>query len=162
RSLCTKSDEVKLAEEASKRYGSPGPTIFSKVIDKSIPADIIYEDDKALLCRIGLIFGYGQSSWVLKNVVPRYLELLSLSTGAPADVYWLVVCLLQSTTGSLVLLQLEADFLSPQHQVLQLVRVGHFIIVCHETQHHCVVHKVSDGVGATNGHTVVGLQKVLD
>lgn len=37
---------MKLAEEASKKYGSPGPTIFSKVIDKSIPADIIYEDDK--------------------------------------------------------------------------------------------------------------------
>uniref|UniRef100_A0A3B3XJ85 HIT domain-containing protein n=1 Tax=Poecilia mexicana TaxID=48701 RepID=A0A3B3XJ85_9TELE len=50
-SLCTKSDEVKLAEEASKRYGSPGPTIFSKVIDKSIPADIIYEDDKCLAFR---------------------------------------------------------------------------------------------------------------
>lgn len=46
RPLCTKSDEVKLAEEASKKYGSPAPTIFSKVIDKSIPADIIYEDDK--------------------------------------------------------------------------------------------------------------------
>ncbi|KAM4578071.1 putative HIT-like protein isoform 1-T1 [Fundulus diaphanus] len=51
RSLCTKRDEVKLAEEASKRYGSPGPTIFSKVIDKSIPADIIYEDDKCLAFR---------------------------------------------------------------------------------------------------------------
>lgn len=46
RPLCTKSDEVKLAEEASRRYGSPAPTIFSKVIDKSIPADIIYEDEK--------------------------------------------------------------------------------------------------------------------
>ncbi|XP_072243595.1 histidine triad nucleotide-binding protein 2, mitochondrial isoform X1 [Leuresthes tenuis] len=51
RSLCTKSDEVKLAEEASKRYGSPAPTIFSKVIDKSIPADIIYEDEKCLAFR---------------------------------------------------------------------------------------------------------------
>lgn len=46
RPLCTKRDEVKLAEEASKKYGSPAPTIFSKVIDKSIPADIIYEDEK--------------------------------------------------------------------------------------------------------------------
>lgn len=46
RPLCTKSDEVRLAEEASKKYGSPAPTIFSKVIDKSIPADIIYEDEK--------------------------------------------------------------------------------------------------------------------
>ncbi|XP_027131522.1 histidine triad nucleotide-binding protein 2, mitochondrial isoform X1 [Larimichthys crocea] len=51
RPLCTKSDEVKLAEEASKKYGSPAPTIFSKVIDKSIPADIIYEDDKCLAFR---------------------------------------------------------------------------------------------------------------
>lgn len=46
RPLCTNSDEVRLAEEASKKYGSPAPTIFSKVIDKSIPADIIYEDEK--------------------------------------------------------------------------------------------------------------------
>lgn len=46
RPLCTKSDEVRLAEEASKKYGSSAPTIFSKVIAKSIPADIIYEDDK--------------------------------------------------------------------------------------------------------------------
>ncbi len=46
RPLCTKSDEVRLAQEASKKYGSPAPTIFSKVLDKSIPADIIYEDEK--------------------------------------------------------------------------------------------------------------------
>ncbi|XP_018524769.2 histidine triad nucleotide-binding protein 2, mitochondrial isoform X1 [Lates calcarifer] len=51
RPLCTRSDEVRLAEEASKKYGSPAPTIFSKVIDKSIPADIIYEDEKCLAFR---------------------------------------------------------------------------------------------------------------
>ncbi|XP_044051311.1 histidine triad nucleotide-binding protein 2, mitochondrial isoform X2 [Siniperca chuatsi] len=51
RPLCTKSDEVRLAEEASKKYGTPAPTIFSKVIDKSIPADIIYEDEKCLAFR---------------------------------------------------------------------------------------------------------------
>lgn len=49
RPLCTKSNEVGLAEEASKKYGNPAPTIFSKVIDKSIPADIIYEDEKVHL-----------------------------------------------------------------------------------------------------------------
>lgn len=46
RPLSTRRDEVSLAEEASKKYGSTAPTIFSKVIDKSIPADIIYEDEK--------------------------------------------------------------------------------------------------------------------
>ncbi|XP_029493279.1 histidine triad nucleotide-binding protein 2, mitochondrial [Oncorhynchus nerka] len=54
RHLCisnTKNDEVRLAEEASKKYGSPAPTIFSRVIDKTIPADIIYEDDKCLAFR---------------------------------------------------------------------------------------------------------------
>ncbi|XP_074495213.1 histidine triad nucleotide-binding protein 2, mitochondrial isoform X1 [Sebastes fasciatus] len=51
RPMCTRRDEVKLAEEASKKYGSPAPTIFSKVIDKSIPADIIYEDEKCLAFR---------------------------------------------------------------------------------------------------------------
>uniref|UniRef100_A0A3B3QR99 Histidine triad nucleotide binding protein 2 n=1 Tax=Paramormyrops kingsleyae TaxID=1676925 RepID=A0A3B3QR99_9TELE len=53
RSLCTGkgNDEVRLAAEASKKYGNPAPTIFSKVIDKSIRADIIYEDDKCLAFR---------------------------------------------------------------------------------------------------------------
>ncbi|XP_019954848.2 histidine triad nucleotide-binding protein 2, mitochondrial isoform X1 [Paralichthys olivaceus] len=51
RPLCTKRDEVNLAEEASRRYGSSAPTIFSKVIDRSIPADIIYEDEKCLAFR---------------------------------------------------------------------------------------------------------------
>ncbi|XP_067377882.1 histidine triad nucleotide-binding protein 2, mitochondrial isoform X1 [Channa argus] len=51
RALCTKRDEVKLAEEASKKYGSLAPTIFSKVIDKSIAADIIYEDEKCVAFR---------------------------------------------------------------------------------------------------------------
>ncbi|XP_061672876.1 histidine triad nucleotide-binding protein 2, mitochondrial isoform X2 [Syngnathoides biaculeatus] len=51
RGLCTVSDEVRLAEDASKKYGRPAATIFSKVIDKSLPADIIYEDDKCLAFR---------------------------------------------------------------------------------------------------------------
>lgn len=51
RPLCTKRDELRLAEEASKKYGSPAPTLFSKVIDKSLPADIIYEDDKCVAFR---------------------------------------------------------------------------------------------------------------
>ncbi|XP_066510186.1 uncharacterized HIT-like protein Synpcc7942_1390 isoform X1 [Hoplias malabaricus] len=50
-SLSTHSDEVRLAEEASKKYGKPAPTIFSKIIDKSIPADVIFEDDKCLAFR---------------------------------------------------------------------------------------------------------------
>ncbi|XP_059921683.1 uncharacterized HIT-like protein Synpcc7942_1390 isoform X1 [Gadus macrocephalus] len=51
RGLCSRRDEVSLAEEASRMYGSPAPTIFSKVIDKSLPADIIYEDEKCLAFR---------------------------------------------------------------------------------------------------------------
>ncbi|MCJ8746868.1 hypothetical protein PDJAM_G00146690 [Pangasius djambal] len=49
--LSSHNDEVHLAEEASKKYGSPAPTIFSKILDKSIPADIIYEDNKCLAFR---------------------------------------------------------------------------------------------------------------
>lgn len=44
--LSSHNDEVHLAGEASKKYGSHAPTIFSKIINKSIPADIIYEDNK--------------------------------------------------------------------------------------------------------------------
>ncbi|KAG5847992.1 hypothetical protein ANANG_G00132140 [Anguilla anguilla] len=55
RSFCTTpKDEVtkaRHADEARRKYGNPAPTIFSKVIDKSIPADIIYEDDKCLAFR---------------------------------------------------------------------------------------------------------------
>lgn len=52
KSFCTSTrDEVRLAEEASKKYGKPEPTIFSKIIDKTIHADIIYEDDKCLAFR---------------------------------------------------------------------------------------------------------------
>ncbi|XP_065140744.1 histidine triad nucleotide-binding protein 2, mitochondrial isoform X1 [Paramisgurnus dabryanus] len=51
-SFCSSTrDEVRLAEEASKKYGKPEPTIFSKIIDKTIPANIIYEDDKCLAFR---------------------------------------------------------------------------------------------------------------
>lgn len=45
--MCTSpvscNDEVKKAKAATK---SREPTIFSKIIDKSIPADIIYEDNE--------------------------------------------------------------------------------------------------------------------
>ncbi|XP_019731757.1 histidine triad nucleotide-binding protein 2, mitochondrial isoform X2 [Hippocampus comes] len=51
RALCTGSDEVRLAEKAGKKSGRPAATIFSKVIERSLPADIIYEDDKCLAFR---------------------------------------------------------------------------------------------------------------
>ncbi|MBN3311888.1 HINT2 protein, partial [Atractosteus spatula] len=47
----TDSDEVtkaRLAEEARRKYGNPASTIFSKIIDKTIPADVIYEDEKVM------------------------------------------------------------------------------------------------------------------
>jgi len=37
-------EEVKKAKLAAEKYGHQDSTIFSKIIDKSIPADIIYED----------------------------------------------------------------------------------------------------------------------
>lgn len=75
RPLCTKSDEVRLAEEASKKYGSPAPTIFSKVIDKSIPADIIYEDEKV------------QSELINKNFVVTFLQF------SPSYIRFFFLCL---------------------------------------------------------------------
>ncbi|XP_013380111.1 uncharacterized protein LOC106151410 [Lingula anatina] len=53
RTFSSGSDEVekaKLAAAAREKYGKE-PTIFSKIIDKTIPADIIYEDDKVLAFR---------------------------------------------------------------------------------------------------------------
>ena len=38
------SDEVEKAKTAKK---TGEPTIFSKIVDKTIPADIIYEDEQA-------------------------------------------------------------------------------------------------------------------
>ncbi|XP_072428245.1 adenosine 5'-monophosphoramidase HINT2-like isoform X2 [Chiloscyllium punctatum] len=37
-----------LADYANKKYGNQPPSLFSKIIDKSLPADIIYEDDQLL------------------------------------------------------------------------------------------------------------------
>ncbi|KAM8885424.1 histidine triad nucleotide-binding protein 2, mitochondrial [Spinachia spinachia] len=53
RPLCTKEVEVRLAEEeaASRKCASTAGTIFSRVIDRSLPADIIHEDDKCLAFR---------------------------------------------------------------------------------------------------------------
>uniref|UniRef100_A0A671RPM0 Uncharacterized HIT-like protein Synpcc7942_1390 n=1 Tax=Sinocyclocheilus anshuiensis TaxID=1608454 RepID=A0A671RPM0_9TELE len=45
---CFRRSEMQLL---SKKYGKPEPTIFSKIIDKTIPAVIIYEDDKCLAFR---------------------------------------------------------------------------------------------------------------
>ncbi|XP_038646688.1 histidine triad nucleotide-binding protein 2, mitochondrial-like isoform X3 [Scyliorhinus canicula] len=47
------SDVLKatLADDATKKYGNQPPTLFSKIIDKSLPADIIYEDDQCLSFR---------------------------------------------------------------------------------------------------------------
>jgi len=42
------SDEV---EKAKAARPAPGPTIFDKIIDKSIPADIIFEDAQCLAFR---------------------------------------------------------------------------------------------------------------
>ncbi|XP_078266011.1 putative HIT-like protein Synpcc7942_1390 [Rhinoraja longicauda] len=43
--------KAKLADDARKKYGNQPPTLFSKIIDKSVPADIIYEDDQCLSFR---------------------------------------------------------------------------------------------------------------
>ncbi|XP_067850111.1 adenosine 5'-monophosphoramidase HINT2-like isoform X2 [Heptranchias perlo] len=40
--------KAKLADDARKKYRNQPPTLFSKIIDKSIPADILYEDDQLL------------------------------------------------------------------------------------------------------------------
>ena len=43
----SESDEVKRAREAaeSAKQNPAAPTIFSKILDKSIPADILHEDE---------------------------------------------------------------------------------------------------------------------
>ena len=52
--LCT--DEIERAKQAAdmakKTLGEP--TIFSKIIDKSIPAEILYEDDQVIFIRQSL------------------------------------------------------------------------------------------------------------
>ncbi|XP_033741578.1 uncharacterized HIT-like protein Synpcc7942_1390 [Pecten maximus] len=51
KSICTSpqkcKDEVKAAVHAVKP-STAGTTIFSKILDKTIPADILYEDDKCI------------------------------------------------------------------------------------------------------------------
>jgi len=44
------SDEVEKASEAAsrRRHSKTPPTIFERIIDGEIPADIIYKDDKVM------------------------------------------------------------------------------------------------------------------
>ena len=42
------SDEVKKAQDAAATPIKKGTTIFQKIIDKEIPAKIVYEDDEVL------------------------------------------------------------------------------------------------------------------
>ena len=51
--FCSGGDEVSAAQKASTEYAGAKPTIFSKIIDKSIPADIVYEDDQVRYPRHG-------------------------------------------------------------------------------------------------------------
>ncbi|XP_037339003.2 histidine triad nucleotide-binding protein 2, mitochondrial isoform X1 [Pungitius pungitius] len=51
RPLCTEGVEVRSAEEASRTRGSAAATVFSRVIDRSLPADILHEDEKCLAFR---------------------------------------------------------------------------------------------------------------
>ena len=44
----TSSREIERALEAAKSTKDNHPTIFSKIIDKEVPANIVYEDDVAL------------------------------------------------------------------------------------------------------------------
>ncbi len=45
--FCSKRDEVSAAKMASgEKHTGSGSTIFSKILDKSIKADIVHEDDK--------------------------------------------------------------------------------------------------------------------
>ncbi|GFT64856.1 histidine triad nucleotide-binding protein 2, mitochondrial [Nephila pilipes] len=46
RSLCSTENEVSKAVQAGKNRWQP--TIFSKILDKSVPATILYEDEKCL------------------------------------------------------------------------------------------------------------------
>ncbi|XP_067888567.1 histidine triad nucleotide-binding protein 2, mitochondrial isoform X1 [Heterodontus francisci] len=43
--------KAKLADDARKKYGNQPPTLFSKIIDKSLAADIIYEDEQCISFR---------------------------------------------------------------------------------------------------------------
>ena len=44
-------DEVGQAQKQSKSGSQSGPTIFDSIIKRSIPADIVYEDDLSLAFR---------------------------------------------------------------------------------------------------------------
>ncbi|GBM42115.1 Histidine triad nucleotide-binding protein 2, mitochondrial [Araneus ventricosus] len=77
RSMCSAENEVSKAVKASKTTFKP--TIFSKILDKSIPADILYEDDKCMAFR-------DISAQAPKHflVIPRKL-IPSLSDASPGD-----------------------------------------------------------------------------
>ncbi|KAK3097017.1 hypothetical protein FSP39_005619, partial [Pinctada imbricata] len=71
------SDEVKKAQSATK---TKEPTIFTKILDKTIPADIIYEDDKCIAFR-----DVNPQAPVHFLVIPRK-PLSGISDAGPEDV----------------------------------------------------------------------------
>lgn len=60
-SLRCSSDETTKAKDAGANVKIGAPTIFSKIIDRSIPANVIYEDDQVTFCnyQMSLVQFYG-------------------------------------------------------------------------------------------------------
>ncbi len=93
---------------------------------------------------------------------PRYLKLLTLSTGAIIRGVWGGCCLfLKSTVSSLVLLKFRERQLSWHYDVsLYLIQVCGLIIVGNEAQNHSIISKFNNRSGAVRGHAVMCVDRV--
>ncbi|XP_064628926.1 uncharacterized HIT-like protein slr1234 isoform X4 [Lineus longissimus] len=75
-------DEVKAAKEAQEKYqkeGKPAETVFTKIINREIPANIIYEDDKVIA-----FYGLHPVAPIAFLVVPKK-PIPSLVEATPED-----------------------------------------------------------------------------
>ncbi len=95
----------------------------------------------------------------------RNLKLFTRSTGVLSMVMGVcsLLCLLKSTTSSLVLMLSERWFSwKPFSQGTHILSVGHLIIVGDQAYHRCAICKFDDDVRAVCGCTVMCVQGVQE
>ena len=136
------SDEVekaKLASDAAEKY-RPEDSIFSKIIRKEIPADIIHEDEKVSSVNLCVQSSFSFFSLFLGNRdIPQFFSSqLVLEAGwgyhvFDREVLWMLVAkrksflLLYSTTNTFV--AFELDLIKKQQQKQQNNRYFRYYLI---------------------------------
>ncbi len=92
---------------------------------------------------------------------PRYLKLLTLSTGVPLIIRGVLsLPEIHNQLFSFAHIQRETVILAPWCKSLYLIQVCRLIIVENEAQNHSIISKFNNRSGAVRGHTIVCVERV--